>query len=268
MFFVYNRFFYIYILFMLIDTHCHLNSSQFDCGLREVVDRAIGAGVEAIVIPGYNYESCLEAIRIVNSFANCYAVIGIHPDDGVEWNDALAAELRAFLGGNNKIVGLGEVGLDYHWDTLPRSRQKEIFVEQIAIARELDLPLVIHSREAVSDCLELLLENDVRKAVFHCFSGTLEIARSIWRAGFHTSFTGIVTYPGASSIRDVVFECPKDRIMIETDAPYLAPQSVRGVRCEPAHLREIFLKICEIRSEDEEKMEKILQDNSMRFFGI
>ncbi|MBU2524545.1 TatD family hydrolase [Patescibacteria group bacterium] len=253
---------------ILIDTHAHLNSAHFKEDLDEVIKAANVKGVSKIIVPGFSIETSKEAMRIANKYDCCYATIGIHPDDAIQWDDNLQKEYRALLSADSKIVAVGETGLDYHWDKYPRARQREVFVDHVKMATELDLPVVVHSREAEIECLEILSKENCGRAVFHCYGGDIQTARDIWLEGYYMSFTGNITYPKADDLREIVFECPIDKIMIETDAPYLAPQSKRGQRCEPADVALVFEKILEIKGGDSEELAKKIAQNSFDFFGI
>lgn len=253
---------------MIIDTHCHLNSPKFSEDRDAIIRSAYDAGVSYIIIPGYDHESSKEALKIANEHAHCRALIGIHPEDCDQWSEEIRKEFHAFLSGNKHIVGIGEIGLDYHWDTHPRPLQKHVFRQQTALATEFDLPISIHSRDAEEDCYLMVKELTPPKAVFHCYSGSVQLARDIWELGYHTSFTGNITYPKAEELREVVFECPLDKIMIETDAPYLAPQMYRGQRCEPAHIIDILEMVAQIKKMDIDIVRDQLYKNSCEFFKI
>lgn len=266
---MYNTFCAVYSGLMLIDTHCHLNAADLAKNVEEVLKNARSAGVKCFVVPSFDLVSSRAAIELAETYPDCHALIGIHPNDAKDWSAETEGIFRNFcLQRTGSLKGIGEIGLDYHWRISSPELQKAVFREQIALALEFDLPIVVHSREAESDCLTILRQEGVKKAVFHCFCGDLAVAKEVWAAGYHTSFTGIITYPKAESVRSVLALCPPHRLMIETDAPYLPPQSKRGRVCRPEFLPEIFAKVVESRSVPQEEMADLLWKNSCDFFKI
>lgn len=253
---------------MLIDTHCHLNSQKFSKNLAEVVTAAKKEGIEKIFIPGYSFESCKKAYDIAKNFSDCYLIVGIHPCDSLEWSLEIQKFFEELAGNFSKFIAIGEIGLDFYWNKPNKKIQIKAFEDQLKLADLLSLPVVIHSRNAEKECLEILKENKVKKAVFHCYSGSLDLAEKIWREGYFTSFTGNITYPKSEELRLIIKNSPLEKIMIETDAPYLAPQKFRGELCEPKHLIEIFKCISEIKGVEEGFLAKTLYENTKTFFNF
>lgn len=253
---------------MLIDTHSHLHVKEFDADRAQVIERAREAGVDFIAV-GFEPEGNTAAAALAAQY-NTFWTAGIHPhhaDLATNENLQCIVQLKkAPLG--SRLVALGEMGLDYYKNFQPREIQRDAFRKQLTLSRELKLPVIIHCRDAFSETLELLNEEKITEAVFHCFAGTIDEAEECWRRGYYTSFTGICTYPKAENVRAAIAKATLSKIMIETDCPFLPPQSHRGRRNEPAYLRETFKKISEIREIPELELEKILYENTLKFFRI
>lgn len=267
---------------MLIDTHAHLMFPEFKDDLKNVLARAREAGLVKIVNVGCSKESSSQAVEMAKADSSdggdfLYATLGLHPYDALECSDKLMEEWEKWIledkenfekGGVRKIVAIGEIGLDYFKAKVGHGEQKEAFRKQLKLAIKVGLPVIIHNREADMECLEVLKEFYGVRAVFHCFGSSLEFAKKVWEAGFMTSFTGIVTYPNAKDLRDVVKEVPLDKFMLETDCPYLAPQAYRGKRNEPSYVVETAKMVVEIRSIELAEVEKRAVENSKKFFGF
>ena len=242
----------------LIDSHCHLDSEQFDADRDAVIGRAMDAGVEHIVAIGTgNGPPDLEAgVRLADRYPAFYATVGVHPHDAGKASPETFSQLAGLLK-HPKVVAMGEIGLDYHYDFSPREVQRGVFIEQMRIARDAGRPIVIHTREAWADTVALLQRHWAPShespsdlgGIMHCFSGGPEEAKQALALGFHLSFGGILTFPKAANIQDAARITPADRILIETDAPYLAPVPKRGKRNEPAFIVETARKLAEIRGE-------------------
>jgi TatD DNase family protein len=230
---------------MFIDTHCHLNFDQFDEDRDQVVRRAQEAGVAIIVNPGIDLATSRQAIDLAERYPGVYAAVGVHPNDCAGFGDHDLAELR-LLATHPKVVAIGEIGLDYYWEQVPHDRQKDAFRAQLALAAELDLPVVIHCRDAHAE-----LRDELRKwvpgaqkqrgvdailGVLHAYSGDLEMAREAFEWGMVLSLGGPITFRNARQLHDLVAQLPLDRLMLETDAPYLTPHPYRGKRNEPAYV--------------------------------
>jgi TatD DNase family protein len=231
----------------VIDSHCHLDDKRFDADRDAVIDRALAAGIETMVSigTGDGPPDLEAAIRIADRYAPVLATAGVHPHDAAKATDSTLAELEAVLK-HPKVIALGEIGLDYHYDFSPRDRQKAVFQDQLALARAARRPIVIHTREAWEDTFSMLDERWAPAGlggIMHCFTGGPREAEISLRLGFHISFSGIVTYPKSVEIQEAAKFVPLDRILIETDAPYLAPAPHRGKRNEPAFVAETARKL-------------------------
>ncbi|HML17172.1 MAG TPA: TatD family hydrolase [Bryobacteraceae bacterium] len=237
----------------LIDSHCHLDSEQFDADRDDVITRALEAGVEHMVAIGTgNGPPDLEAgVRLADRYPSFYATVGVHPHDAAKASAETFSQLAVLLK-HAKVIAIGEIGLDYHYDFSPREVQRDVFLEQLHIAREARKPVVIHTREAWDDTVALLRQHWTPTGlggIMHCFSGGPVEAEQALALGLHLSFGGIVTFPKAAKIQEAACITPADRILIETDAPYLAPVPRRGKRNEPAFIVETARKLAEIRGE-------------------
>lgn len=254
---------------MLIDTHAHLEMREFNDDRDDVIKRAREAGVEYIITIGTTIESSRDAVMLAEKHDFIYAAVGIHPH---EVKDILhpAYEILRRLAKHKKVVAYGEVGLDYHYEHSPRSDQKRKFRDMLREARELDLPVIIHDRDAHEDTLRILSEewSPDLGGVMHCFSGDLEMAGKVIEMGFSLSVAGPVTFPKAESLREVVRQIPIEHILIETDSPYLAPQPMRGKRNEPAYVRHAAEAIAKIKGLSFDDVSRITSFNAMQLFGI
>ena len=252
----------------LIDSHCHLDSEQFDADREAVIERALAAGVEHMVAVGSgDGPPDLEAgIRLADRYAPIYATIGVHPHDALKAADELYRRLAA-LASHPKVVAIGETGLDYHYDHSPRNVQRDVFIEQMRIARDARKPIVIHTREAWADTIALLTEHWVPShlgGVIHCFSEGPREAEQALAICFHISFGGVVTFPKAVGVQEAARITPADRLLIETDAPYLAPVPHRGKRNEPAFVIETARKLAQLRGVTTEEIAQTTADNFRR----
>lgn len=226
---------------MWIDSHCHVTAERFDEDRPAVLERAFAGGVETLISigSGYGVAGNAEALRLARSDDRIFATAGVHPHEASELDDELRAALRAWLS-DDRVIALGECGLDYHYMKSPRAIQRPVFAEQVALARELDLPVSIHVRgddpDAYDELLEIWIAEGGRaiRGVLHCYTGDLPFARRALDEGFFVSFSGIVTFKGSHELREVARAIPLDRLMVETDAPFLAPEGHRGRRNEPA----------------------------------
>jgi len=254
---------------MLIDSHCHLDFPDFAAELDAVVGRARAAGIERMVTICTRVRRHGEVLAIADRFADVYCSVGTHPHYAHEELDVTAADLveRAR---DAKVVAIGEVGLDYHYDNSPRDAQEHGFRTHIAAARQTGLPLVIHSREADDDTARILEEETGKgafRAVLHCFTGGADLARRAIALGHFISFTGILTFKNSAALRAIAAELPADRILIETDAPYLAPGRHRGKRNEPAYVIETANVLAEVRGVSFDTIARQTTDNFFRLFG-
>ncbi|QQK78521.1 TatD family hydrolase [Salicibibacter cibi] len=253
----------------LFDTHVHLNVEQFDEDKEAVIDRARETGVTMMNVVGFDRETIKGAIDLAETYPFIYATVGWHPVDAVDmasedldWIESLAS--------HNKVVAIGETGLDYHWDKSPVSIQKDVFRKQIALAKNVNLPLVIHARESQEDIAEIMEEEGLGPAggIMHCYSGDVETAKRFLALGFHLSFGGPVTFKNAQMPKDVAKEVPLDRLLIETDCPFLAPHPYRGKRNEPAYVVKVAEKLSELHGLTSEQLAGITMTNAKALFNI
>ncbi|MDH5164210.1 TatD family hydrolase [Heyndrickxia sp. FSL K6-6286] len=254
---------------MLFDTHVHLNDSQYDLDLKEVIQNAQNAGVKKMVVVGFDRPTINRAMELIETYDFLYASIGWHPVDAIDMTDEDLIWIEE-LTKHPKVVALGEMGLDYHWDKSPKEIQKEVFRKQIRLAKKVKLPIVIHNREATQDIVDILKEEDAQEVggIMHCFSGSPEIARECINMNFYISLGGPVTFKNAKKPKEVALEIPLDRLLIETDCPYLAPHPYRGKRNEPAYVKLVAEQIAEIKGISFEEVAKQTSLNANKLFGI
>ncbi len=253
---------------MSVDTHAHLEMEAFDGDREAVLERAAEAGIEAIITVGTTLPDCEKAAALASLYRPVYAAVGIHPHEvkgiGAGTYDALRVLAR-----QAKVVAIGEIGLDFFYNHSPREVQLQRFHEQLDLAEELDLPVIIHDRDAHAETLAMLRPRRGRiRGVLHCFSGDAAMARECLEMGFYLSVAGPVTYPKSNPLRAVAREIPPERLLIETDAPYLAPQRYRGKRNEPAYVVETAGCLAEIRGLPVFELERLTAANARRLFGI
>lgn len=255
---------------MFIDTHCHLEDENFSADRAEVLSRAKAAGVERIINFGATMQSSIAVTELAENFPELYAGVGIHPEE-IDDFDAATCDKLAALARNKKVVAIGEIGLDYHWekDSARRLQQQKIFVAQLDLARQLNLPVCVHDREAHGDTLRLL-QTEARGlcGVLHCYSGSVEIAREVFKLGWLIGVDGPLTFKNSAKLPEVVKAAPREMLLIETDAPYLAPTPYRGKRNEPAYVVEVAKKLAEVRDETLEEVAAYTAANAMRLYGI
>lgn len=254
---------------MFIDTHVHLNADQYEEDLQEVIDRALEAKVERMVVIGFDRKTIERTMQLIEQYDFVYGVIGWHPVDAIdctpqdlEWIEQLAS--------HPKIVGIGETGLDYYWDKSPKDVQQELFRKQIQLAQKINLPIVIHNRDATGDVVQILREENAASVggVMHCFSGSVETARECIAMNFKISLGGPVTFKNARLPKEVATEIALEHLMIETDAPYLAPHPHRGKRNEPAFVPLVAEEIARLKGLTIEEIAQATTANAKNFFGI
>jgi TatD DNase family protein len=252
----------------LIDTHCHLDLPAFDVDRAEVIARARAAGVRALMVIGFAPERWSSALELASSSPGLFATIGVHPTEAARYDDTLERAM-VDLARHPLVCAIGEIGLDYYWDRAPRSLQRGVFVRQIHLAKALDLPFVVHQRDAADDTLEVLREaGPPHRGVMHCFTGDLDYARSCLDLGMYLGVGGIVTYPKAGALREALRSAPLDRVVLETDAPYLSPAPYRGKRNEPANVAIVARALAEIRGVSQEEIARITSENAMRLLRL
>jgi TatD DNase family protein len=252
---------------MQIDTHAHLDDRAFAEDREATLTRAREAGVRAFINVGFSEERWATTATLVAAHADIFAVLGIHPHEAVAWDDALLGRLRTALAGP-KVVGLGEIGLDFYRDYAPHERQRVAFRAQLELARELDIPVVVHSRAAEDEVVETLAEAGIERGVLHSFSGPLATAEHALMLGLHISLTGPVSYPNGEHQRELARLIPADRLLLETDCPYLAPQARRGKRNEPAFLPFIVAAIAAARGVTTEEIIATTGRNALALFRL
>ncbi|CAM4485505.1 TatD family hydrolase [Paenibacillus tarimensis] len=254
---------------MLIDTHTHLDSKKFDNDREAAIQRAREAGVEIMINVGFDRETIPSTMELAEKYEFIYAVIGWHPvesihmrEEDLEWIERLSA--------HPKVVAIGEIGLDYHWDTSPKDVQHEVFRKQIQLAKRVGKPIVIHNRDAHEDVVRILREEKAEEVggVMHCFSGSWETAKQCLDMNFYISFGGPVTFKNARVPKEVLAKVPEDRLLIETDSPYLSPEPYRGKRNESAYVAYVADAAAVILGKDRKEIEKITTDNAKILFGL
>ena len=251
--------------FKICDSHCHLQDRRFRNEIRKIINNARDAGVEKIVVPGWDIRSSREATMISEKFDNVYASCGMHPHDAKFYNGAIEKEIIK-LSGNKSVVSIGEIGLDYYRDLSPRKVQKEVFRKQLKIAEKNNLPVIIHTRDSIEDTIEIVSDFNCT-GVFHAFDCNESLAMRVVEMGFFIGVGGVVTYP-KSKISSSVKKIPLDSILVETDAPYLTPHPHRGKRNEPAYTTYVVQKIAEIKSKTFEEVAEKTYSNAKKLFGI
>ncbi len=259
---------------MFVDSHAHIDGDEFDADRDEVVARAHEAGVRAILNVGTgdphggNFE---RAVALAEAYEGVYAAAGVHPHDARLYDEAAERRLLGVLRGSERVVALGEIGLDYHYDNSPREVQREVFARQLRLARSEGLPVIIHSREADEETAEILrreLEGSGTPGVMHCFGGGPALAEAALSLGFYISFAGNVTFKKAEPLREVALTVPPERLLVETDCPYLAPVPHRGRRNEPAFAVETARFLAELRGVSHEELGRVTSENFSRLFGV
>ena len=254
---------------MLIDTHCHINSEELRLDARALITRARDEGVKKMLIVGCDYEDSCEAAAMSEDFSHLglYASIGIHPHEAKRY-DEIPPEFRK-ISGMKRVVAIGETGLDYHYDHSPKDDQKRMFELQLRFAEEVNLPVILHIRDAMDDAMEILTVHRGLKMLFHCYSDGLEYLNEVLGMGGMCSFGGAVTWETKSSetLREVVRKIPLENILCETDAPYMSPSPLRGRRNEPANVKYVYSRIAEERGMSFAELSRAVEDNAKRFFG-
>lgn len=258
----------------LFDSHAHYNDEKFDLDREIVIKETLENGVSNFIVAGYDIESSKKAIEIVKKCEAAYAIIGISPD-GVKniknSNDIEKDiyEIRKIIENNKKIVAVGEIGLDYYWNKENKELQKEMFIKQIELANSLDLPIVIHTREAINDTLQILKENPVKnRGIFHCCPLNRELVKEALKLGYYISLSGVITFKNAKNADEIIKMIPEDKILIETDSPYLSPDPFRGKRNNCTNVRYVAEKIATVKSKTLEDIAQITNINAKKIFKL
>ena len=253
---------------MLFDTHAHYDSRQFDADRDQVLSGLPGQGVSLVMNPGCDLPSSRKAVEIARQYPFVYAAVGVHPEDCADWEDGRLLELRT-LAAEPKVRAIGEIGLDYYWkENPPRDLQQRVFRHQMELAGELGLPVIVHDRDAHGDCMAIVREYPQVTGVFHCFSGSAEMARELIGLGWMISFTGVLTYRNARKAVEAAQAVPLEKIMIETDSPYMTPVPYRGQRNDSSYVRLVAEKLAEWKDIAPEELEHATLENGKRLFRI
>ena len=252
---------------MLFDTHVHLNDVSYE-NYQEIIQNALSNGVKKMVVVGFDLDSSKRAIEIAKEYPFVYAAIGIHPSEANKGYDKDLIELEKLI--CDKVVAIGEIGLDYHYDGVIKENQSDLFIKQIQIAKRNNLPIIIHSRDACRDTVDILKEYKgcYSKGIMHCYAYSYEIAKVLINYGFIFSFGGVVTYKNAKEVKEVVTNLDINKIILETDAPYLTPTPHRGKRNEPAYIKYVADEIALLKGLDKKDVEEITYNNACDFFGV
>ncbi|MCZ0703617.1 TatD DNase family protein [Natronobacillus azotifigens] len=254
---------------MLFDTHVHLNVEHFDQDREEVIERAKEAGVEKMVVVGFDHETIPKAIALAEEYSFLYAAVGWHPVDAIDFTEKELDWLEELVK-HPKVVALGEMGLDYHWDKSPKEIQAEVFRQQIRLAKKVEIPIIIHNREATEDILTILKEEHAEAVggIMHCYNDSVDYVQTCLDLNFYISLGGPVTFKNAKLPKEVAKVVPLDRLLIETDCPFLAPHPNRGKRNEPAYVSLVAEKIAELRGVPVEEIEQATTENGKRLFRL
>lgn len=261
---------------LIVDTHCHIDLDSFDADRVEVIQRALDGGLTKLLIPGIDIQSSYAALKLADDYPEIYLAVGVHPNSSLAWNEHSKRELLS-LSRHPKVVAIGEIGLDYHWDFSPKQTQHRVFLEQLEIASEVNLPVIIHNRAATSDILGHLFSWQsglaasnaalaLRPGVLHSFSADLSSAKKIIEANFKIGITGPVTFKKAINLQEIATVIPLSSVLVETDSPYLTPDPFRGKRNEPAFVKYVVEKIADLRNLPISEVATAVGSNAARLF--
>lgn len=253
---------------MLFDTHAHMDDRAFDDDRGELLSRLPEAGIGLLMNPGCSLASSRAACALAKEYDYIYAAVGSHPDAAAEVSPEVLEAYRALVRENPKVKAIGEIGLDYHYEDVPREIQKEAFRAQMALAAEMNLPVIVHEREAHADGMAIVREFPTVTGVFHCYSGSLEMAKELISLGWYIGFTGVLTFKNARKALEVAAGLPLDRIVLETDCPYMSPEPFRGKRNDPGKLYRMAQALASLRGLSEEDVQRITLENGRRLYRI
>ena len=253
---------------MLFDTHAHMNDRAFDTDRDALLATLPGLGIRYLMNAGCSLESSRECIAMAEKYDYCYASVGSHPDAADKVNDLVLEEYQKLCKLHNKVKAIGEIGLDYHYEDIPRDLQKKAFIAQLELAREVSLPVIVHERDAHQDGLEIIRQFPDVTGVFHCYSGSAEMAQQLVDLGWYIGFTGVLTFKNARRAIETAQSIPLDRIVIETDCPYMSPEPYRGRRNDPSRVAYVADKLAQIRGVSPEEARAITLENGKRLYRI
>ena len=253
---------------MIFDTHAHMDDRAFDQDRDSLLSRLPEEGIALLMNPGCSLASSQAAVSLSNQYSYIYAAVGSHPDAADEVNDGVLEQYRALCRDNPKVKAIGEIGLDYHYEDIPRDIQKRSFRAQMGLARELGLPVIVHEREAHEDGMKIVEEFPAVTGVFHCYSGSLEMAKWLIERGWYIGFGGVLTFKNARKALEVAGNIPLERIVLETDCPYMAPEPFRGRRNDPGKLYRVAEKLAQLRGMTVEEVQAITLENGKALYRI
>jgi len=253
---------------MLFDTHAHMDDLAFEEDRSALLRDLPNQQIALLMNPGCSLESSYNAVKLANTYDYIYAAVGSHPDAADEVNEDVLEQYRKLCTENEKVKAIGEIGLDYHYEDIPRELQKKAFRAQMALAQELELPAIVHERDAHEDGMAIVKEFPGVTGVFHCYSGSAEMARQLVELGWYIGFTGVLTFKNARKAVEVAASIPLDRIVLETDCPYMAPEPFRGKRNDPGKLYRMAERLAEIRGVSVEEIHRITVENGKRLYRI
>jgi len=253
---------------MLFDTHAHMDDRAFDTDRDALLEGLKDKGVGLVMNPGCSLESSKNAVALAEKYEFLYAAVGSHPDVADEVNETVLGEYRKLCKLNEKVKAIGEIGIDYHYEDIPRALQLKAFRMQMELARELGLPVIVHEREAHEDGMAVVKEFPEVTGVFHCYSGSAEMARQLVDLGWYIGFTGVLTFKNARRAVETAASIPLERIVLETDCPYMAPEPFRGKRNDPGYLFRMAEKLAELRGLSVEEVQHITTENGKRLYRI
>ena len=253
---------------MLFDTHAHMDDRAFDEDRESLLAALPGRGIGLLMNPGCSLESSRNAVALAEKYDYIYAAVGSHPDAADEVTEAVLDEYRMLCKQNQKVRAIGEIGLDYHYEDIPRARQQEAFRAQMALAAELDLPVIVHEREAHEDGMRIVEEFPEVKGVFHCYSGSAEMAKWLVSRGWYIGFTGVLTFKNARKAVETAASIPLTQIVLETDCPYMSPEPFRGRRNDPGRLYRMAEALADIRGLSVEEIHAVTMENGKKLYRI
>ena len=251
----------------MIDTHTHINMIE-DIPLEEIFKNVSDNGVEKLIVPAASVADIDDVFNFVQKYDNTYGLLGIHPSEAKDWSDDLLEKITKYSE-NKKIVGIGEIGLDYYWDKSFNELQKEVFIKQVELANILNLPISVHDREAHKDTFDILTQHNKNSTIImHCFSGSVEFMKECIKQGWYIALGGVVTFKNAVKAKEVAKEVPLDKLLLETDAPYLTPVPFRGTTNQPAYVKYVAEEIAKIKELSFEEIDKVTTQNAKMVFGL